>query len=130
MKIHFTIDITNADLLAFAALANKKIDQCAAPIGRPRKPVEIAAVAPPPIPPEPEPEKKVERKGSGPQFDPGFLKIIQDAPEPFTRRSIAVASGVDVVDVTLRLNRLHKKGWIEQPVKHLWRKTKTFGVKE
>jgi hypothetical protein len=90
---------------------------------------KIATIAPPPIPQEPEPEKKVERKGSGPQFDPGFLKIIQDAPEPFTRRSVSVASGVDVVDVTQRFIRLAKRGWIQQPAKNLWCRTKTFGVK-
>lgn len=72
---------------------------------------------------------KIERKGSGPQFDPGFLKTVQDAPEPFTSRSIAVSSGLNVVDVTQRLIRLHKMGWIDQPAREMWRRTETFGEK-
>jgi predicted Rossmann fold nucleotide-binding protein DprA/Smf involved in DNA uptake len=95
-----------------------------------QKRAKIADVAPPPIPPLPEPDApKVRQSGSGPQFDPGFLKIIQDAPEPFTRRSLAVSSGLKVEDVTQRLIRLHKKGWIDQPAREMWRRTKTFGEK-
>ena len=98
--------------------------------GRPVK-VKIADVAPEPIPALPEPDApKIRQSGSGPQFDPGFLKIILDAPEPFTRRSIAVSSGLNPVDVTQRFIRLHKKGWIEQPARELWKRTKTFGIKE
>jgi hypothetical protein len=91
---------------------------------------EIAETVPVPITPEPKPEpERIDRAGSGPQFDPGFMRIILDAVEPFTRRSIAVASGLKVEDVTQRLIRLNKHGWIEQPAPGLWRKTKTFGEK-
>jgi len=93
--------------------------------------VKVADVAPPPpIPPEPAPDTVSKCKpNSGPQFDPGFLAIIRDTHEPFTRRSISAESGVSVTDVTQRLNRLHHKGWIEQPAPGLWRKTKTFAQK-
>jgi hypothetical protein len=96
------------------------------------KVAKVADVAPPPIATEPEStpaETGVKRNGSGPQFDPGFLAIVRDEHEPFTRRSLAVASGLKVEDVTQRILRLNKKGWIEQPAPGLWRKTKTFGVK-
>lgn len=99
--------------------------------GRPRK-VAIADVAPEPIPPLPQPTPPTGvtmKQASGPQFDPGFLKIVQDTPQPFTRRSLAVATGLDPVDVTQRLIRLHKKGWIIQPARELWKRTATFGVK-
>ena len=93
----------------------------------------IAEAAPPPVPPLPAlPAPDAEtvcKPGSGPQFDPGFLAALRDAPEPFTRRAIAVATGLKVEDVTMRLNRMRKRGWVEQPAPELWRKTGRFGVR-
>lgn len=83
-----------------------------------------------PIPPLAEPEPpKVKTENHGGDFDPAFLKIIADAPEPFTRRSVAISTGLDVGNVTLRLNRLKHRGWIEQPAREMWRRTRTFGDK-
>ena len=94
------------------------------------KRAKIADIAPPPIPPEPAQDTPpITRAGAGPQFDPGFLAIVRDIKEPFTRRALAVASGLEVGLVTLRMNRLHKKGWIDQPSAGLWQRTKNFGVK-
>ena len=95
-----------------------------------RKPGRPPKHQPLPMPPlvEPEPPKvKVENHGG--DFDPAFLKIIECLPEPFTRRSIAVATGLEVGNVTLRLNRLKHRGWIIQPAREMWCRTKTFGVK-
>ena len=121
MKITFTIQLdTDQDTAKVTMQKREKLDDHFA----------IAPVAPPPIPPEPEVPQISERKpGSGPQFDPGFLAIVRDAHEPWTRRSIAVASGLKVEDVTQRLLRMKHKGWIEQPSPGLWRKTKEFGLK-
>jgi hypothetical protein len=121
MKIHFIIEIEDDSRHCRATV--ERVEKVS-------KAVKIAEVAPPPIPPEPELEsKKICRSNSGPQFDPGFLAVIRDCHEPFTRRALAVATGLSVTDVTQRLIRLHKKGWIEQPARELWRKTKTFGIK-
>lgn len=94
--------------------------------------VKIADTTPAPIPQEPPPAPKLKtlRPNSGPQFDPGFLAVLRAAPEPFTRRSISVATGLSVVDVTLRFNRLKKKEWIQQPAPGMWIKTETFGAKK
>jgi len=93
--------------------------------------VKVADVAPPPLPAESTPDKPTTCKpNSGPQFDPGFLAIVRDECEPFTRRSLAVASGLKVEDVTQRLNRLSHHGWVEQPAPGLWRKTKTWAQKQ
>ncbi len=147
MKIHLIIEIDGngkvqmVDLVAKVAAVDGKGELLINPAdaldiikrkpGRPAK-AKIAEIAPEPIPalPEPTPPTGVKLKpNSGPQFDPGFLKIIQEAPEPFTRRSIAVSSGLNPVDVTQRFIRLAKKGWIEQPARELWKRTKTFGIK-
>ena len=143
MKIHLIIEIEDdgktrrATVQRVAKVAELNGDgelliapAAALEIIKKQKGAKIAEVAPPPLTPEPEPEaKKICKQNSGPQFDPGFLAVIRDAHEPWTRRSIAVATGLKVEDVTQRLIRLHKKGWIEQPARELWRKTKTFGVK-
>ena len=82
-----------------------------------------------PIPPEPTPElPKVTSENNGHQFDPAFLKIIQEAPEPFTRRSVAISTGLDVAAVTVRFNRLKHRGWIINPAPQLWKRTATFGI--
>lgn len=144
MKIHLIIEIEDdgktrrATVQRVAKVAELNGDgelliapAAALEIIKKQKGAKIAAVAPPPLTPEPEPEaKKICKPNSGPQFDPGFLAVIRDAHEPFTRRSIAVETGLKVEDVTQRLIRLHKKGWIEQPARELWRKTKTYGVKQ
>lgn len=144
MKIHLIIEIEDdgktrratvqrvakiAELNGDGVLAINPAD--ALEIIKKQKGVKIADVAPPPIPAEEKPAEKLKtlKPNSGPQFDPGFLKIIQDAPEPFTRRSVSVSTGLDVVDVTLRFNRLKHKGWIQQPAKGMWIRTKKFGVK-
>ena len=143
MKIHLIIEIEDdgktrrATVQRVAKVAELNGDgelliapAAALDIIKKQKRAKIADVAPAPVPPLPEPDApKIERKGSGPQFDPGFLKIIEDAPEPFTRRSLAVSSGLKVEDVTQRLIRLHKKGWIHQPAHEMWVRTKTFGEK-
>ena len=125
MKIHLTIEIEDG-----AKAPRIKVSQDAAPADKQPKLANIADAAPPPLTEEPPPETEpVARPGSGPQFDPGFLKVIQDIHEPFTRRSVAVDSGLKVEEVTQRFIRMHKKGWIEQPAPGLWRKTKSFGMK-
>jgi hypothetical protein len=95
-----------------------------------RKPGRPPKHQPLPIPPLAEPEPpKVKTENHGGDFDPAFVKIIEGLPEPFTRRSIAVSTGLDVGNVTLRLNRLKHRGWVEQPAREMWRKTRTFGEK-
>ena len=130
MKITITIEV-NGDNAPTVNVATATTEPTRGR-GRPPKQPVIADVAPPPIPalPEPEPVNGSLKPGSGPQFDPGFLKIVQDAPEPFTRRSLAISTGLNVVDVTARLNRLHHRGWIIQPARELWKRTAKFGVKE
>ena len=123
MKIHITIEFEPEPV------AGKRIKICDTEVTPEPKRAKIADVPPPPIPALAEPPK-VERKGAGPQFDTGFLAIVRDIKEPFTRRALAVASGVEVGLVTLRINRMAKRGWLEQPAAGLWQKTKTFGVKE
>ena len=127
MKITITIEVSggNAPTVNVATTrAEPKRGR-----GRPPKQPVIADVAPPiPALAEPEPPK-VTSQNNGHDFDAGFLRIVQDAPEPFTRRSLAIATGLDVGSVTLRLNRLAKRGWIIQPARELWKRTATFGVK-
>ena len=128
MKISFTIEFTAADLLAGLPpkiRVEKPIKEAVAKVAK------IAAVAPEPVPelPAPTTPEVGLKQNSGPQFDPGFLKVVMDAPEPFTRRSIAVSTGLKVEDVTQRFIRMAKKGWIEQPARELWKRTKTFGLK-
>ena len=50
--------------------------------------------------------------GSGPKMQPEFINRVRNLPEPFTRRSVSVATWVDVIQVTQRLNRMLKHGWI------------------
>ena len=128
MKITITIEVSggNAPTVNVAtATTEPKRGR-----GRPPKQPVIADVAPPPIPALVEPEPpKVTSQNNGHDFDAGFLRIVQDAPEPFTRRSLAIATGLCVGSVTLRLNRLAKRGWIIQPARELWKRTDKFGVK-
>jgi hypothetical protein len=129
MRIHIIIEIDGGKPVKITQSA--EADE--APNENPSKKNRVADIAPTvpaPIPSEPAPDKPpVTRPGAGPQFDPGFLAIVEKAPQPFTRRAIAVASGVEVGNVTLRINRMHRKGWLEQPAPGLWQRTKLFGVK-
>ncbi|MCX6896302.1 MAG: hypothetical protein NTZ16_12555 [Verrucomicrobia bacterium] len=84
--------------------------------------VKEAAPTPPPV-------RAELSTAPGPVFDPAFVGIIKDLPEPFTRRAIAAATGLELNNVTLRLNRMKHHGWIENPAPGLWRKTRTFGEK-
>jgi len=93
---------------------------------RGRPPKGVVPVAEPAAPVAELADEPVRKPGSGPQFAPGFLKAILDAPEPFTRRSIAMTTGKDEVSVTQSFNRLLKKGLLENPARGCWRRTKLF----
>ena len=70
--------------------------------------------------------RNIRKPGSGPKFDPDFLRLVGDAVEPFTRQSLAAASALSVVDVTLRLNRMKKHGWVHSAHKGLWERTSRY----
>ncbi len=124
MKVRFVIEFdTDDDGTPTKMKVKRALEVAAVPPGAVLEP-KLAKIAETVTPVTP-----VKRPGSGPQFAPGFVEMIRTAHEPFTRLSIAAVTGLTPADVTLRLNRMKHKGWIEQPVKTLWRKTKNFGVK-
>ena len=133
MKIHFIIEIEDDGRKRTATV--QQLAQVGEEVKRkPGRPRKIYATEPAPAAPVPAsepaaPTHEVNNDFRGQEPDPKFINCIRDLPQPFTRRAIAIATGMDPTAVTLRLNRLKHRGWVMSPAREMWVRTNQFGIK-